>query len=160
MKKADIRTRLQSLAYKDGLHQEITNIIRLPQVIHGDLNKSNIFISRNNSEKIVINDFEHAKIGPGVLNWYDFLLRNLVIYGSTYPIRTDTTLERCTKLPGNIKADPLLNKMTAMFLDCCRIRMAMHKQLIILYLRYLCQDAIVSDPDKVINFIKLAKYKL
>jgi ubiquinone/menaquinone biosynthesis C-methylase UbiE len=156
----DIRDRLAYLAYEDGLCKDIDRIIRRPQIIHGDLNKNNVLISRNDSAKIAVNDFEHAKIGPGILNWYDFLLRNLVIYGSTYPIKADIVLHRCTKLPGNNKSNPVLNKMTAMFLDRCHIQVAMHKQLIILYMRYLCQDPIVSDPDKVITGIKSGKYKL
>ena len=156
----DIRQRLMHLAKQDKSHRQLEDILKRPQIIHGDLNRGNIFVSSMPSPAIVINDFEHAKIGPAVLNWYDFLLRNLVIYGAIYPMRIDIVLRRCSKLPGNKNANPVLNKLTVMFLDICQVPLALHSQLTILYMRYLCQDPIVHDPEAVINVLKSMQFKI
>jgi len=160
LREFDIRNRLIDLAENEKLNGEFERILRRPQIIHGDLNKGNIFITRTVRSRIIINDFEHAKVGPAVLNWYDFLLRNLVIYGSSYPIETDIALQRCQRLPGNKNSNPVLNKMTATFLDLCQVPLELHPQLTILYMRYLFQDPVVNDPDTLINAIKSMKYRL
>jgi len=78
----DIRDDLSLLAKNQGLCSEIQELTQRAQIMHGDLNKSNIFISKGEPHRAIVIDFEHVKIGPSVLNWYDFLLRNFVIYGS------------------------------------------------------------------------------
>jgi serine/threonine protein kinase len=153
-KRFDIRETLSSLAKKHGLRGELRNLLQKGQIIHGDLNRGNIFLSRLRPRRLAIIDFEHAKIGPGVLNWYDFLLRNLVILGGRYPIKTDVVLQRCYKLPGTRKANPLLSEMTRQFLDACNVPRALHGPLIILYMSYLFQDAIVTEPEIVIKTVK------
>jgi hypothetical protein len=125
------------------------NLLQKAQIIHGDFNNRNILVSRVEPRRAVIIDFEHAKIGPAVFNWYDFLLRNFVIYGGRYPIKTSVVLERCNKLGGNQKAYPALNKLTAKFLNACQVPVTLHGQLTLLYLGYLCQDPIVTNPEAV-----------
>ena len=160
LREFDIRYRLIELAEKETLSSEFERILRRPQIIHGDLNKGNVFISRTGSPRIIINDFEHAKVGPAVLNWYDFLLRNLLIYGGRYPIETEIALQRCHRLPGNKRASHVLNKMTATFLYSCQVPLELHPQLTILYMRYLFQDQVVNDPDTLIKAIKSTKHSL
>lgn len=145
----DIRDTLSASAKKQGLTKNMQNLLQKAQIIHGDFNNRNILVSRVEPRRAVIIDFEHAKIGPAVFNWYDFLLRNFVIYGGRYPIKASVVLERCHKLAGNQKAYPALNKLTAKFLNACQVPVTLHGQLTLLYLGYLCQDPIVTDPEAV-----------
>jgi len=160
LKDFDIRNIISALREKQGLANEIQDLIRRPQIIHGDLNKGNIFISRMEPRCVIVIDFEHAKVGPAVFNWYDFLLRNFVIYGNKYPIPTDILLRRCQKLPGNKEAEPIFNKLTVKFLNGCQIPLTLHGQLTLLYMCYLCQDPIVVDPEAVFRTLLSMDFKI
>jgi len=156
----DVRNSLSLLAKKQGMAGKTQSLLYKAQIVHGDLNRGNIFLTDGEPRRVIINDFEHAKIGPSVLNWYDFLLRNFVIYGSRYPIGTDTVLQRCHKLPGNKGANPLLNKLTTELLNACQFPLVLHGQLIVLYMSYLCQDPVVSDPEALLRFLKSMDFNL
>lgn len=156
----DIRDTLSASAKKQGLTGKIQDVLQKAQIIHGDFNNRNILISRLEPRRAAIIDFEHAKIGPAVFNWYDFLLRNFVIYGGRYPIKTGVVLERCHKLPGGKKAYPVLNKLTAKFLNACQVPVTLHGQLTLLYLCYLCQDPIVTDPEAVFRALLSMDFKI
>jgi len=156
----DIRDRLSALATKQGLTGRIQDELKNAQIIHGDLNKGNILLSTKAPRRAIFIDFEHAKIGPAVLNWYDFLLRNLVIYGGRYPIKTDVVLQRCQKLPGNEEADPFLSKLTAKFLNCCRVPLDLHGHLTILYMSYLCQDPLVANQNAIFRTLASMDFRV
>jgi len=151
----DIRSRLSQLAKTHGLTGPIEDLLGRAQIIHGDLDKRNILLHGGKPRVPVLIDFEHAKVGPALLNWYDFLLRNLVIYGGQYPIKTSIVQERCHRLPGNKKAKTMLNSLTARYLEACGVSLALHSQLTALHMSYLCQDPVVSEPDAVISSLKL-----
>ena len=150
----DIRENLIQLAIGQNLPESILKCLKSPNFIHGDLNKNNVYVTNGKPKRAILLDFEHAKIGPFVLNWYDFICRNLIIYGSKYPLSKDIFVKRFAKLPGNKNANPLMNKMTTQFLNACNLPLSMHKDMIILYISYLCQDHIISDYEAAIKLIK------
>ncbi len=150
----DIRDRLTQLALEQGLSENTFKFLKFPNFIHGDLNKNNIFITNEGERRAILLDFEHAKIGPFVLNWYDFICRNLIIFGGKYPLSKNTFIKRFKKVPGNINANSLHNKMTVDFLNACNLPLKIHRDMIILYIAYLCQDPIISDFEAAINLIK------
>ena len=151
----DVRGLLYELAVTHGLSDKIRDLSRKAQIIHGDLESTNILIDAGTPpHQPVLIDFEHAKVGPAVLNWYDFLLRNYVIYGGRYPLNTRTILKRCRRLPGNTEASAMLNGLTARFLEACGVPLALHGELTALYMAYLCQDPVVADPESVISYLK------
>jgi ubiquinone/menaquinone biosynthesis C-methylase UbiE len=151
----DVRSRFSELAKTHGLTEPIEDLLGRAQIIHGDLDKRNILLNGGKPRLPVLIDFEHAKVGPAVLNWYDFLLRNFVIYGGQYPIKTSIVQERCRRLPGNKNAKVMLNSLTAKFLEACSVPLALHSELTALYMSYLCQDPLVSEPDAVVSALKL-----
>jgi ubiquinone/menaquinone biosynthesis C-methylase UbiE len=156
----DVRSRLKELANTHGLSKRIVDLLGRPQIIHGDLEKRNILFCGAKPRLLVLIDFEHAKVGPGVLNWYDFLLRNFVTYGGQYPIKTSTILKRCRRLPGNKGAKEVLNRSTASFLEACGVSLALHGQLIALHMSYLCQDPVVTDPGYIISQLKSTNFHI
>jgi ubiquinone/menaquinone biosynthesis C-methylase UbiE/uncharacterized protein YbaR (Trm112 family) len=156
----DVRSRLKELAKAHGLSKGIEDLLGRAQIIHGDLDKRNILLDERKPRSPVLIDFEHAKVGPAVLNWYDFLLRNFVIYGGQYPIKTTIILKRCRRLPGNKEAKKTLNKLTANFLEACGVSLALHGHLIALHMSYLCQDPLVSDPEDIIRHLKSTDFHI
>ena len=150
----DIRDTLSMIAEENKFGGEILQILRRAQIIHGDLNRGNILVDSTHKTMAGLIDFEHAKIAPNVLNWYDFLLRNFVLYGRNLPIDSTVVLKRCRKLPGHIQSVPLLNTLTRDFLRSCKINAFLHSQFVILYAVYLCQDPIVRDIEIVVEGIK------
>jgi ubiquinone/menaquinone biosynthesis C-methylase UbiE len=159
-KSIDIRDKLTQLAIGQGLSDNTLKCIKSPNFIHGDLNKTNIYIANGKPVRAILLDFEHAKIGPFVLNWYDFICRNLILYGGKYPLSKDTFLKRFTKIPGNKYANPLIDKITAQFLNACNLPLSMHRDMLILYIAYLCQDPIIRDFEAAINLIKSTNLKI
>lgn len=159
-KSFDMRSRLSDLAKTYGLAEWVKDLLGKAQIIHGDLDKRNILLHGGKSRSPVLIDFEHAKVGPAVLNWYDFLLRNFVIYGGQYPIKTSIVLKRCRRLPGNRKANKMLTRLTANFLNACGVSFTLHGQLVALYMSYLCQDPVVTDPDDIINHLKSTNFNI
>lgn len=150
----DIRDNITQLAIGQGLSGNKLKYFNSSNFVHGDLNKDNIYISNGNRKRTILLDFEHAKIGPFVLNWYDFICRNLIIFGGKYPLNKDIFLKRFAKIPGNKSANPLMNKMTVEFLNVCNLSLNIHKDMIIIYMAYLFQDPIIDDQDTILNFIK------
>lgn len=150
----DIRNHLSTLIQRHELSGEILNTCKGTQIIHGDLNRENIILSRSRPRRLLIIDFEHAKFGPAVLNWYDFLLRNLVMYGDRFPIKTEVIRKRFYRFPGNERCHPVLNSLTVMLLKTSRIPLSLHGQLTTLYLSYLCQDPVASEPEVIISLTR------
>jgi hypothetical protein len=150
----DVRSRLSELTKTHGLTSRVEDLLGRAQIIHGDLDKRNILLHERKPRIPVLIDFEHAKVGPAVFNWYDFLLRNFVMYGGQYPIKTSIVQERCRKLPGNMEAKAMLNRLTVKFLEACSVPLALHGELTALYMSYLCQDPIVLEPDAVVDALK------
>lgn len=150
----DIRGPLSGLAKRHGLTGKIQDLLKRAQILHGDLDRRNILLSKVKPRMPVLIDFEHAKIGPAVLNWYDFVLRNFVIYGGQYPLETSVVMERCRKLPGNENAKSVLNRLTVKFLEACQVPLSLHSQLTALYMSYLCQDPVVTEPEVIISALR------
>jgi hypothetical protein len=156
----DVRGLLTELAKACGLTQLIEHMLGRAQIIHGDLDKRNILLHEANPPFLVLIDFEHAKVGPGVLNWYDFLLRNFLFYEGQLPIKANVILKRCRRLPGNKDAKETLNRLTAKFLESCGVSLALHGQLIALYMSYLCRDPVVSDFEHIIRHLKSTDFNI
>ena len=151
----DMRASLSEIAETNGFAGRMQEVLKKSQIVHGDLSNGNILFSKAMPRQPIIIDFEHAKVGPAVLNWYDFLLRNFVLYGGRFPIDGMVVLKRCRNLPGNKNSDPFLSKLTAKFLNFCQIPLDLHGQLTVLYMSYLCRDPVVSEPDAVVSALKL-----
>ncbi len=156
----DIRTSLMERANKLGFDRAFRESLDRPQFIHGDLNAGNILMSLNGSLHATLIDLEHAKIGPAVLNWYDFLLRNFVIAGDRIPLKSRTVIDRFRRLPGNKDSQPLLSRLTAQFLNECEVPIARHHQYVTLYMHYLCQDPVVDNPKKALDALSDMKFSL
>lgn len=157
----DIRDKLTQLALEHRLSEKIIKkLLKFPGFIHGDLNKNNIYITNGKEKRTIILDFEHSKIGPFVLNWYDFICRNLIIYGGKYPLSNNEFLKRFKKVPGNKKANSLHNQMTVDFLNANNVPLRLHSDLTVLYLAYLFQDPIVTDIETTIKVVKSADLSL
>lgn len=155
----DIRETLICLARESCLDTE-TSFLQRAQFVHGDLNRKNVLIGAGRPPRAVLIDFEHAKIGPAILNWYDFLLRNFILQGKGFPIDSDLVLERCLSLPGNLRASSFLNEMTVNILNHCQVPLAAHKPLIILWLSYLSRDPVITDSGIVLRGIKAMNFTL
>jgi ubiquinone/menaquinone biosynthesis C-methylase UbiE len=147
----DIRKTLMERANELGFDRVFRESLNKPQFIHGDLNAGNILMHLNESLHATLIDFEHAKIGPAVLNWYDFLLRNFVIAGDELPLNSETVIGRFKRLPGSVEAHTLLSDLTVQFLRECDVPLARHRQYVALYMHHLCQDPIVDRPEKALG---------
>jgi len=156
----DVRGLLTELANSYGLTQLNDDMLGRAQIIHGDLEKRNILLHGAYPPLLVLIDFEHAKVGPGVLNWYDFLLRNFLLYEGQLPIKANIILKRCLRLPGNKDAKETLNRLTAKFLEACGVSLALHGQLIALHMSYLCRDPVVTEPEHIINHLKSTDFNI
>ena len=156
----DIRQTLRRIALQQGLVDQLGEILYRAQVLHGDLNLGNILCDPQNPHQLTLVDFEHARIGPAVLNWYDFILRNLLIAGDALPLSAKTVIRRLQRLPGNRNADPAMNRLTADYLDGCRLSRDLHHPLLTLYLRHLCSDPIIDEPNRVLDALRQQKLSL
>lgn len=153
--KIDIRENLADIVRENGLSPELHSFLQKSQIIHGDLNSGNIIVYKE-EDKIILLDFEHARIGPAVLNWYDFLLRNLVINARRHPMQGAVVIKRLEKLSRN-----------AAYIDCTKAILEkfgvphdLHGQFIALYIGWLFRDKITNDPDKVMDDVKGMKFRL
>lgn len=142
--KIDIREKLAGLAEKHGLKAGLIPLLQKSGIIHGDLNCGNIM---EKGSEIIILDFEHATIGPPVLNWYDFLLRNLVFHARSYPLKSSIIIKRLE----NLARKPDYTDYTNEILDSHGAPRDTHTQLIALYTAWLLRDKIVDNPAKVIK---------
>ena len=156
----DIRKGLMERATELGFDRTFRESLNRSQFIHGDLNAGNILMCLNGSLHATLIDLEHAKIGPAVLNWYDFLLRNFVIAGDRIPLNSQTVIGRFRRLPGNTGTQPFLSRLTAQFLNECEVPLARHHQYVTLYMHYLCQDPIVDKPEKVLDALSNMEFSL
>jgi len=138
------------MAKRYKMERRIFKLLDRRQIIHGDLTVQNILIrNRRGKRDVMLIDFEHAKIGPGTFNWYDFLFRNCIVKGGCLPISSKTAIRRFQKFPGFQSADTLLRDLTIIFLQKCGVALDLHSQLTLLYFCYLTRDNIVSDPGFV-----------
>ena len=156
----DIRKDLMERANELGFDRAFRESLNRSQFIHGDLNAGNILMCLNGSLHATLIDLEHAKIGPAVLNWYDFLLRNFVIVGDTFPLNSQTVIDRFRRLPGSTETQPLLSRLTAQFLNECEVPLARHHQYVTLYMHYLCQDPVVDNAEKALDALSDMEFSL
>jgi ubiquinone/menaquinone biosynthesis C-methylase UbiE len=150
----DIRPSLKETAKKLG-----TTLPILDQsgIIHGDMNCSNILIDQKG---LVLLDWEHACFGPGILNWYDFLIRNIVLSSRKLPIPHETMSRCCESLPGGTRSDPLLTRLTMDALNHAGIPLRMHHHLVLVYLGHLCGDEIVAGKTAVSEALQKRSFSL
>jgi hypothetical protein len=151
---SDLRQSLREKAREQELLNPLGAVLDRAQILHGDLNRGNILLDSQNGRQLTLVDFEHARIGPSVLNWYDFILRNLLIALDRLPINAGTVIRRLERLPGNRRAERWLDRLTIEYLEGCLVSRDLHQPLLIVYLSHLCSDRIINEPDRVLNALK------
>lgn len=145
----DTRDRFKDIVREYGLSTGLLFFLQMSQIIHGDLNTGNIIVDKETS-KITLLDFEHVRIGPAVLNWYDFVLRNLVLNARRYPMQGAVVIKRLEKLSNN--ADYF--DFTKAILNKFGVPHDLHCQFMALYMGWLFRDNIATDPGKVMDAVK------
>lgn len=150
-KDADIRGTLAALVEKHGLDPGLKGVIDRFQVIHGDLNAGNIFVDKADPWRIVLLDFEHACIGPAILNWYDFLLRNFVLKEDIFPVANAIAHERYRRLIDGRLQGGYIRELSLSLLRECELPAHLHGQLMLLYMIFLCRNRIVTDAAGLIK---------
>jgi serine/threonine protein kinase len=149
------KKRFMDIIREYNLSTELDLFLQNSQIIHGDLNSGNIILDGETC-KITLLDFEHAWIGPAVLNWYDFLLRNLVLNARRYPMECSVVIKRLEKLSHN--ADYF--DCTKAILEKYGVHHDLHGQFMALYMGWLLRDKIVNEPGKVMEAVKHMEFSL
>jgi len=150
-----IKKRLMDIIREYNLSTELDLFIQKSQIIHGDLNSGNIFVDTETG-KITLIDFEHVWIGPAVLNWYDFLLRNFILNARRYPMKDAVVIRRLEKLSHNVD----YFDCTKAILEKYEVHRDFHGQFMALYMGWLFEDKIVNEPKKVMEAVKRIDFSM
>jgi len=142
---------LEKIIDNFGLNPALRNIAQKTQFVHGDLDLANIFMAGKAFDEIVLLDLEHAKVGPAVLNWYDFLLRNFVIQDGPVPIAISIARKRYQKLVSKAWQKTFLGRLNRQILQACGVSEDLHPQLLFLYLAYLTRDPVFQESTGLLT---------
>lgn len=142
---------LEDIIHKFGLNPALRDIVQKRQFVHCDLTLANIFIAGKAFDEIVLLDLEHAKVGPAVLNWYDFLIRNFIMQDEPFPIAISVIRKRYRKLAGKAWQKTFLGGLNRQILRACGVSGDLHPQLLFLYLAYLTRDPVFQEPAVLLN---------
>ena len=155
----DDRHRLQDLVSKNGLNPRLREFVNRRQVFHCDLQGRNI-IHGPQRDRVFLLDFEHVRIGAGILNWYDFLVRNAVLRGDRYPLASGLVFERFKLVACGKGLYNSLRNVTRWLLLETGTPVELHRDLLILYVSYMCQNPIVDAPESLLAGIADMAFEL